>query len=133
MDLRTEIPVEQDQTQDQNQGTYYWGTAIYEYEAQTDKEISFQEGEQVNILQDHGDGWSTGEVNGIQGLFPTEYVQVYSEVIDENYYTENTDYYNQDDAYGTSEMQKKNEEAAKKKQERKEKLKGKVHRFIHCN
>eukprot|EP00127_Corallochytrium_limacisporum_P003715 Clim_evm47s152 gene=Clim_evmTU47s152 len=57
-------------------GTGIQVTALYDYEAQNGDELSFKAGE---VFTDIGpreeDGWSTGMLNGRQGLFPLNYIQ----------------------------------------------------------
>lgn len=50
--------------------------AIYDYEATGPGELSIVEGDLLEVtVEDQGDGWSTGEMNGRSGIFPTAYVQ----------------------------------------------------------
>src|SRR5690606_24036091 len=55
----------------QNPNIIAWGTAIYSYTAQQEGELSFNEGDYIGILEELGDGWSRGDLNGVEGLFPT--------------------------------------------------------------
>lgn len=49
--------------------------ALYDYEANGDGELSIVEGDLISLtLEDQGDGWATGEVNGRTGIFPAAYV-----------------------------------------------------------
>ncbi|AAS51492.2 ACR266Wp [Eremothecium gossypii ATCC 10895] len=49
-------------------------TAIYDYSAQDDDEISIRAGDVIKVLRgDTGNGWTYGEVNGSKGLFPSNY------------------------------------------------------------
>ncbi|AMD19709.1 HCL442Wp [Eremothecium sinecaudum] len=49
-------------------------TAIYDYSAQDNDEISIRAGDVIKVLQnDIGNGWTYGEINGNKGLFPSEY------------------------------------------------------------
>jgi len=52
-----------------------WGLTLYNYEATNDSELSFQQGEYVGIIEEGEDGWCTGELHGVEGLFPTSYIQ----------------------------------------------------------
>ena len=45
------------------------------YEAQSNTELSFAENEYVGIIEDYPDGWSLGELNGVEGIFPTSYAK----------------------------------------------------------
>jgi hypothetical protein len=59
----------------QNPNVIAWATALYPYEAAAEGELSFQEGDVIGILEEHEDGWTRGELNNIEGLFPASYVQ----------------------------------------------------------
>mmetsp|Transcript_37369 Transcript_37369/g.73498 ORF Transcript_37369/g.73498 Transcript_37369/m.73498 type:complete len:527 (-) Transcript_37369:365-1945(-) len=50
--------------------------ALYDYQAQRDVELSFQAGEEINVVQQDPSGWWTGIVNGQCGVFPTTYTQL---------------------------------------------------------
>jgi len=48
---------------------------LYPYEPQEADELSFKEGETVEILKEDASGWWTGRLRGKEGLFPANYVQ----------------------------------------------------------
>lgn len=49
--------------------------ALYTYQATSADELSFHKGSVISVLsKDEGDWW-TGELNGKNGLFPSNYVQ----------------------------------------------------------
>ncbi|XP_033639976.1 nostrin-like [Asterias rubens] len=48
----------------------------FNYEAQEDGEISVQEGQIINVVEKHDDGWWYGECNGQRGNFPGSYVDL---------------------------------------------------------
>ncbi|CAG98850.1 Bzz1p [Kluyveromyces lactis] len=49
-------------------------TAAYPYQSQGPDELSLQVGDKIKVLkEDEGNGWTFGELNGTQGLFPTTY------------------------------------------------------------
>lgn len=50
--------------------------AIYDYEAADDDELSFSEGQLINVLDKVDPGWWEGELNGVTGLFPANYVKI---------------------------------------------------------
>ena len=56
---------------------------MYEYEAMSDEELSFKEGDIIKVLQkeDDGmdDGFWTGEVHGKKGVFPSLVVEEFTE------------------------------------------------------
>ena len=49
--------------------------ALYDYEAQEGNELTFKEGDVITIVLDDNEGWSTGELNGKKGMFPTNFVE----------------------------------------------------------
>ncbi|OQO06639.1 hypothetical protein B0A48_08426 [Cryoendolithus antarcticus] len=55
-------------------------TALYDYEAQAEGDLSFSAGETIEIVQRTGNEneWWTGKVGGRQGQFPGNYVQLNS-------------------------------------------------------
>jgi len=51
-------------------------TALYDYCGQSPEDLSFYAGDIVTVTaEDDGNGWLTGELNGLTGIFPTSYVQ----------------------------------------------------------
>lgn len=51
-------------------------TAQYDYEAAEDNELSFPEGATITNVEFPDDDWWSGEFNGVQGLFPANYVEL---------------------------------------------------------
>lgn len=49
--------------------------AIYDYYADKDDELSFQESAVIYVLKKNDDGWWEGVMDGITGLFPGNYVE----------------------------------------------------------
>lgn len=50
--------------------------ALYNYDAQTEEEITIQAGDKIAVVaEDSGDGWTEGELNGMRGSFPTSYAR----------------------------------------------------------
>lgn len=51
--------------------------ALYDYTAQTEGDLSFAAGDRIEVVQRTGstDDWWTGVVNGVQGIFPGNYVR----------------------------------------------------------
>ena len=49
--------------------------AIYDYAADKDDELSFNEGATIYVLKKNDDGWWEGVMNGVTGLFPGNYVE----------------------------------------------------------
>ena len=50
-------------------------TAIYDYAADKDDELSFNESATIYVLKKNDDGWWEGVMDGITGLFPGNYVE----------------------------------------------------------
>ncbi|KAL9646886.1 hypothetical protein ABK040_013746 [Willaertia magna] len=49
-------------------------TALYDYDAQDDSELTFKAGDVISVLATSGDGWFLGELpNGQRGLFPSNF------------------------------------------------------------
>lgn len=49
--------------------------AVYDYVADKDDELSFQENAVIYVIRKNDDGWWEGVLNGITGLFPGNYVE----------------------------------------------------------
>lgn len=49
--------------------------AIYDYYADKEDELSFQESAVIYVLKKNDDGWWEGVMDGITGLFPGNYVE----------------------------------------------------------
>ncbi|KAM7009636.1 sorbin and SH3 domain-containing protein 2 isoform 3-T3 [Tautogolabrus adspersus] len=49
--------------------------AIYDFKAQTDKELTFKKGDAVNIIRQIDTNWYEGEHRGRVGIFPMSYVE----------------------------------------------------------
>ncbi|BFZ58078.1 cell division control protein 14 [Savitreella phatthalungensis] len=52
--------------------------ALYDYTAQADGDLSFKAGDAIEVVQrtDSENDWWTGKLNGVQGVFPGNYVQL---------------------------------------------------------
>ncbi|KAL4618139.1 SH3 domain-containing protein 19-like [Arapaima gigas] len=53
-----------------------WAVALYSFSAQTDEDLSFQQGEHILITQHVDSDWCCGRLNGKEGLFPKAFVQI---------------------------------------------------------
>ncbi|XP_078069025.1 intersectin-2-like isoform X4 [Mustelus asterias] len=53
--------------------------AIYDYAAVNEDELSFSKGQLINVLNRDDPDWWQGELNGINGLFPSNYVKITTE------------------------------------------------------
>lgn len=49
--------------------------AIYDYSADKDDELTFQENSVIYVTRKNDDGWFEGVMNGVLGLFPGNYVE----------------------------------------------------------
>lgn len=50
--------------------------AVYDCEAEQDGDLAFRKGDVIYFVSNEpGDGWITGEINGVRGVFPENYVQ----------------------------------------------------------
>uniref|UniRef100_A0A8K9UVM2 Intersectin 2b n=1 Tax=Oncorhynchus mykiss TaxID=8022 RepID=A0A8K9UVM2_ONCMY len=50
--------------------------AMYDYKAANEDEMSFSKGQMISVFDKTNPDWWKGEVNGITGLFPTNYVKM---------------------------------------------------------
>ncbi|XP_035484514.2 intersectin-2b isoform X2 [Scophthalmus maximus] len=50
--------------------------AVYDYSAANKDEMSFSKGQLINVLDKNNPDWWKGEINGVTGLFPTNYVKM---------------------------------------------------------
>ncbi|KAG0699734.1 hypothetical protein DFH29DRAFT_935598 [Suillus ampliporus] len=57
--------------------TVEYVTALYDFDAQADGDLSFKTGDRIEIVTktESQEDWWTGRVNGAQGVFPGNYVQ----------------------------------------------------------
>ncbi|XP_051159795.1 intersectin-1 isoform X3 [Leptopilina boulardi] len=58
--------------------------ALYPYQAQNEDELSFEKGDVITVLAKEEEAWWRGELNGVSGVFPSNYVSsMSSETINE--------------------------------------------------
>ncbi|KAG8522483.1 Intersectin-2 [Galemys pyrenaicus] len=50
--------------------------AMYDYTANNEDELNFSKGQLINVLNKDDPDWWQGEVNGVTGLFPSNYVKM---------------------------------------------------------
>ncbi|CAB1331231.1 unnamed protein product, partial [Coregonus sp. 'balchen'] len=50
--------------------------AMYDYKAANEDEMSFSKGQLISVFDKNDPDWWKGEVNGVTGLFPTNYVKM---------------------------------------------------------
>jgi hypothetical protein len=52
-------------------------TALYDYPGENDGDLAFAEGDVITVLdQSDASGWWQGELNGVQGFFPSNFVEL---------------------------------------------------------
>ena len=54
-------------------------TALYDYQAAGEDEVTFDPGDVLEDVQMVDEGWWIGSVNGSRGLFPSNYVELIEE------------------------------------------------------
>eukprot|EP00005_Dracoamoeba_jomungandri_P003193 CAMPEP_0174250884 /NCGR_PEP_ID=MMETSP0439-20130205/904_1 /TAXON_ID=0 /ORGANISM="Stereomyxa ramosa, Strain Chinc5" /LENGTH=271 /DNA_ID=CAMNT_0015331061 /DNA_START=83 /DNA_END=898 /DNA_ORIENTATION=+ len=72
----------EDEYEEDYEEGYYEGKlvrALYEYTAENEEQICLQVGDELTVLEEHEDGWWKGELNGKEGLFPANYVELKDE------------------------------------------------------
>jgi len=58
------------------EGAGFQARALYDYVAEAETDLSFGEGDTINILDDTDpSGWWKGELNGAEGFFPSNFVE----------------------------------------------------------
>ena len=74
-----EEPAQQQEEQYQEEGAAGIGQAraLYDYDAAQEGDLSFREGDVITLI-DTSDpsGWWVGELNGVQGTFPSNFVEM---------------------------------------------------------
>lgn len=50
--------------------------ALYSFQGQTEKELSFRKGDIINVRRQVDKNWIDGELNGRRGIFPQNYVEI---------------------------------------------------------
>ncbi|PNJ58702.1 ITSN2 isoform 8, partial [Pongo abelii] len=50
--------------------------AMYDYAANNEDELSFSKGQLINVMNKDDPDWWQGEINGVAGLFPSNYVKM---------------------------------------------------------
>uniref|UniRef100_A0A8C9FQB7 SH3 domain-containing protein n=1 Tax=Pavo cristatus TaxID=9049 RepID=A0A8C9FQB7_PAVCR len=49
---------------------------MYDYMANNEDELSFSKGQLINVLSKDDADWWQGEISGVTGLFPSNYVKM---------------------------------------------------------
>ncbi|KAM6938641.1 SH3 domain-containing protein 19-like [Lycodopsis pacificus] len=52
-----------------------WGVALYDYDGNSDGDLSFQQGDRILISRHVDAEWSCGRLNGTEGVFPRAFVE----------------------------------------------------------
>ncbi|XP_036406628.1 SH3 domain-containing protein 19-like isoform X2 [Megalops cyprinoides] len=60
-----------------------WATALYDFTAQTDEDLSFQQGARILIMEHVDSEWCCGRLNDKEGLFPKAFVQICTAQVEE--------------------------------------------------
>lgn len=55
--------------------THFAVSALYDYEAEREDELTFYEGQEIYVIAKNADNWWEGVLEGRVGLFPGNYVQ----------------------------------------------------------
>ncbi|XP_059409384.1 SH3 domain-containing protein 19 [Carassius carassius] len=53
-----------------------WVVALYDFTAETEEDLSFQEGDRILVTAHIDDEWWSGRINGIEGFFPKTFVEI---------------------------------------------------------
>jgi len=64
-------------TPTQQQALYY-ATALYDYVGASEHELSFYANDTIEILEERGEEWVYGRLNGYVGCVPRNYIQVHA-------------------------------------------------------
>ena len=63
-------------TQSNTGGSKQYAVALYDYQAGDDDEISFDPDDEITELEFLDEGWWRGTCHGVNGLFPSNYVEL---------------------------------------------------------
>ncbi|KAG8435478.1 hypothetical protein GDO86_013420 [Hymenochirus boettgeri] len=68
--------IEEDKEYEEQNGTF--AVALYKFEALEQRELDFEVGDRIKIIQTLDDGWLEGELHGKRGIFPYRFVKLVS-------------------------------------------------------
>jgi hypothetical protein len=71
-----EFEDDEDEEEEEDDGEEMVGTVLYDFNAQTDQELSIGENEQVTIVEILGDGWMNVRKGDRMGFVPESYVRI---------------------------------------------------------
>uniref|UniRef100_A0A671M7R7 SH3 domain containing 19 n=1 Tax=Sinocyclocheilus anshuiensis TaxID=1608454 RepID=A0A671M7R7_9TELE len=53
-----------------------WAVALYDFTAETEEDLAFQQGDRILVTAHIDDEWWSGQINGRQGFFPKAFVEI---------------------------------------------------------
>jgi len=53
-----------------------WAVALYDFTAETEGDLPFQQGDRILVTDHIDDEWWSGRMNGREGFFPKAFVEV---------------------------------------------------------
>lgn len=53
-----------------------WAKALYDFSAETEDDLAFQQGDRILVTAHIDDEWWSGRLNGREGVFPKAFVEV---------------------------------------------------------
>uniref|UniRef100_A0A673N427 SH3 domain-containing protein 19-like n=1 Tax=Sinocyclocheilus rhinocerous TaxID=307959 RepID=A0A673N427_9TELE len=53
-----------------------WAVALYDFTAETEKDLPFQQGDRILVTAHIDDEWWSGQINGREGFFPKAFVEI---------------------------------------------------------
>ncbi|XP_057188198.1 SH3 domain-containing protein 19 isoform X2 [Triplophysa rosa] len=59
-----------------NEAEGVWAKALYDFTAETEDDLPFQQGDQILVTAHTDDEWWSGRINGREGIFPKAFVEV---------------------------------------------------------
>ncbi len=53
-----------------------WAVALYDFTAETEEDLPFQQGDRILVTAHIDDEWWSGRINGREGFFPKAFVEI---------------------------------------------------------